>query len=76
MLSRPMMAFMGVRISWLMLDRKLVLARLDSSARIFSRSICFSRRWMIAELLNNVIIATTTKAIWTRLFLVKESLSL
>ena len=32
MLSSPMMAFMGVRISWLMLERKTVLARLASSA--------------------------------------------
>ena len=31
-LFRPMMAFMGVRISWLMLDRKAVLALLACSA--------------------------------------------
>ena len=30
--ARPMMAFIGVRISWLMLARKALLARLASSA--------------------------------------------
>ena len=47
MASKPMMAFIGVRISWLMLERKLVFARLASSARIFSRSMLFSRLWMM-----------------------------
>ena len=32
MLSRPMIAFIGVRISWLMLDRNAVFARFASSA--------------------------------------------
>ena len=34
MLFKPMMAFMGVRISWLMLDRNVVLALLASSAMV------------------------------------------
>ena len=31
----PMMLFIGVRISWLMFDRKLLLARLAASACAF-----------------------------------------
>ena len=43
----PIMAFMGVRISWLMLNRNWLLARLPSTARIFSRSTSsfFLRTW-------------------------------
>ena len=41
----PIMAFMGVRISWLMLARKSLLARLadsaDSFAAFSASSVCF-----------------------------------
>ena len=50
----PMMAFIGVRISWLMLARNIDLARADSSAKRVafssSRRVCASRvmpSWML-----------------------------
>ena len=58
-LSRPMMAFIGVRISWLILERKEVLALLASSAaasaspsarfwaRLFLVSISTSEKHML-----------------------------
>ena len=43
-LLRPMMAFMGVRISWLMFERKAVFALLASSAA----SSASLRAWFLA----------------------------
>ena len=39
--DRPMMAFIGVRISWLMLARNSLLARLAASAASRARPACF-----------------------------------
>ena len=40
--EKPTMAFSGVRISWVMLARKALFMRPESSARLVSR---FSRSW-------------------------------
>ncbi len=48
----PIMAFIGVRISWLMLARKSLLDRLAASAaaRAFRSSASTLRRWTISSL--------------------------
>ena len=53
----PRMAFIGVRMSWLIRDRKSLLAILADSARSAARasiSFCFSSLWMISSILRMV----------------------
>ena len=48
---KPMMAFMGVRMSWLMLERKVLLAMLARSAwarAVSSWERCWSSRSMVS----------------------------
>ena len=46
----PMMAFMGVRISWLILDRKVLLAWLATWAAL--RASCKSSFWRFSSLIS------------------------
>jgi hypothetical protein len=47
---KPITAFSGVRISWLMRDRNSLLARLASSAACLSRSAWSASRWRVTSL--------------------------
>jgi hypothetical protein len=53
--TSPRMAFIGVRISWLMLARKALLARLASSAAALASSTARSASLRAAMLEENAI---------------------
>ena len=58
-----MMAFMGVRMSWDILERNTVLARLLASAWAFSAADCFSRLDMMLYTLNIIMRLATISPI-------------
>ena len=55
----PMIAFIGVRISWLMLERNVLLARVLRSASIFFPSVFCSRSRIRRKTMNRISITTT-----------------
>ena len=59
----PMIPFMGVRISWLMLARNSLLAMLAISAweaSEFARAVASSRNWFVARRASSVSFCAVT----------------